>query len=68
MFKPGHRQTAIEEYKTGVVFKVTIGGPFHADELGGEHREPSFAENYHGMRVGHRVCGIFCLRRWNSGL
>ncbi len=50
-----HRQPPIEKNKRGVIFKVPVCGPFHADHLRREHGESRIAQCESGRGIGYRV-------------
>jgi len=53
-----YRQAAIEKHEASVILKVSVLGPLHANQLGGQHRETYPTHGYYGARIGHRLCHI----------
>jgi hypothetical protein len=61
------RKFAIQKNEGRVVFEFSVRGPLHADEFGGENREPRLAHHDHGPGIGYRIAN-FALRRLVGGV
>ncbi len=57
-----HRQAAIDEDQRGVIFKLAVGRPLHANELRCEHGEARMTGDHLGFSIGNRIVDGLDLR------